>query len=299
MNVTSPKDLWPIFGDATQLHQVLMNLCVNARDAMPDGGTLDPAGAERDVDHEACRHGPRTPRRTGVPTCALSASPTPARALRPKTWQRIFDPFFTTKEPGQGTGLGLATVRGIVKSHDGFVRVESRLGQGSTFEVCLPAALEAAATPPVSPPGIQPRGRGEWILIVDDEADIRLVTQKILENQGYSILTANNGAEAVALFSQHARQIALVLTDMAMPVMDGLALIRRLRRIDPEAAVIASTGLGSALDGDKARQLAELDVAAVLEKPYDMETLVKAVHDTLRNKPPKKLERQSEAAPRV
>ena len=234
---------------------------------------------------EAC-----VPRRNPVLYVALQVTDTGC-GIPAETLGKIFDPFFTTKAPGQGTGLGLSTVRGIVKSHDGFVRVESRPGQGSTFEVCLPAALEAGRHPTGLPAGPPTAGRGEWILIVDDEADIRLVTQRILENLGYSILTANNGAEAVALFSQHARQIALVLTDMAMPVMDGFALIRRLHRIDPEVTVIASTGLGSALDGDKARQLAELDVAAVLEKPYDVETLVKAVHDTLQDKPAKKLER--------
>jgi PAS domain S-box-containing protein len=262
-----PYDLWPIVGDPTQLHQVLLNLAVNARDAMPRGGTLTVAAANitlpaHGVDTSSGRHVMIEVRDTG-------------QGIPPEIRERIFEPFFTTKEIGKGTGIGLATVHTVVKNHGGFIDVDSEPGHGTTFKIYLPADPElqlVATTPPFL--ADLPRGHDELVLVVDDEFSIRDITQRTLEAFGYRVLTANNGAEAVELYTKQAQQIAVVLTDMMMPVMDGAATIPLIKRINPAAKIIVVSGL-------EAPGETRASIADFLPKPYSAKTLIKLVRDVL------------------
>ena len=272
-------DLWPVRADPTQLHQVVLNLCVNARDAMPTGGHLTLGATNLELTR-------------GQP--AFPASAAPGRYVRievsdsghgiPADVQdRIFDPFFTTKPLGQGTGLGLSTVLGIVQNHGGFVTVESEQDRGSTFRVYLPAlsaerapAAAAATDAPAAP--LPPRAEGELILVVDDERSIRDATRRVLEAQGYRVRVAIHGEDARAQYLAARTSVRLVLTDLMMPVMNGLALIQALREFDPQLPIVATTGLG---DVDKRRELAALGVNAVLLKPCDNTLLLEAIRAQL------------------
>ena len=267
---------WPVLGDPTQLNQVLLNLCVNARDAMPDGGRLTIAVRNRVFDdtYAAMNRGVAAGRYVEIEVsdtgCGIPAH------LR----DRVFEPFFTTKEIGKGTGLGLSTVIGIVRSHGGFVNVYSEVGKGTSFRVCLPAREDTMARglPHGAVGEPLPRGNGELVLVVDDEASILHITRQTLEAFGYRALTAEDGAQAIGLFALHREDIAAVVTDMMMPVMDGLALIAALRRIDPDVRVIASSGLNA--NGHVAR-LAHADVEHFLAKPYSAEELLQTLRAVL------------------
>jgi hypothetical protein len=271
-------DLVAVRADPTQIHQVLMNLCVNARDAMPQGGTLTVVAHNVTLDsaqlkaHPDCQPGAYVVLRVsdnGV-------------GIEPGILDRIFEPFFTTKEPGQGTGLGLATVHGIVRSHGGFVEVRSRVGHGTSFEVFLPASPEGTAGHGAAPPSCHRNGRGELVMVVDDEAEIRRVTRQVLENRGYRVVVASDGAEAMQLYSRHEKEIQLVLTDVAMPVMDGLALIGWMRNRNPQVRVLASTGAADFQKPDaKFQALRDLNVKTILIKPYTAEDLLTAVQEQL------------------
>jgi PAS domain S-box-containing protein len=267
---------WPVLGDPTQLTQVLLNLCVNARDAMPDGGRLGIVVRNRVFDdtYVAMNRGVAAGRYVEIEVtdtgCGIPA----------QIQDRIFEPFFTTKEIGKGTGLGLSTVIGIVRSHGGFVSVYSELGKGTAFRVCLPAREDAMArgVPHGAVGEPLPRGNGELVLVVDDEASILHITRQTLEAFGYRALTAEDGAQAIALFALHGAEVAAVVTDMMMPVMDGLALIAALRRIDPDVRVIASSGLNA--NGNVAR-VAHADVKHFLAKPYSAEELLQTLRAVL------------------
>ena len=273
-----PHDLWPVTGDPTQLHQVLLNLCVNARDAMPDGGTLTLSAKNLTLDaHYAglswnleARPGPHifieiTDTGTGIP---------------PEIQEKIFDPFFTTKEIGKGTGLGLSTALAILKSHGGFIRVDSEPGKGTKFNVYLPAQTE------ISPEAEKrvaemPRGHGELILVVDDEAAVRQITQRTLIAFGYRVVLATDGVEALAVFTREGGEISAVLTDMMMPVMDGPAVIRVLRKLNPKLPIIAASGLST--DAHTATATS-LGVKHFLSKPYTAEALLKVLKQVLPTK---------------
>jgi two-component system, cell cycle sensor histidine kinase and response regulator CckA len=277
-----PDDIGTVMGDGTQLHQVLLNLCVNARDAMPQGGNLAIAAKNIRIDESYASMSPEA--RPGDYVC-LSVNDT-GTGIPPEILDKIFDPFFTTKEVGKGTGLGLSTLIGIVKSHGGFVTVQSEPGRGSVFQVYLPAehqAKEAAAGTEAAPP---PRGHGETILLVDDEAGIREVTGKMLEQSGYRVLSATDGADACAQFARHAAEIEIVLTDLDMPVMGGLAMIHVLKIMKPDIRVIISSGKASEL-ADKIQQSSGdgLQVDTVLTKPYTAEKVLRVIHDLLAHKP--------------
>ena len=282
LNETLPKsislkyeikpDLWTILADPTQMHQVLMNVCVNARDAMPSGGTLtikaknvsiDENYARMNIDAEAGNYVLLTVADTGTGMTAEIA-------------KRIFDPFFTTKEIGEGTGLGLATTLTIVKSHGGFINVYSEPRKGTRFSIYLPSAEDAMETASAEPKDILPRGNGELILVVDDEENIRSVAEATLTKFGYRTLTAVDGTDALAVYSQHTAEVAAVLTDMAMPYMDGAALVRALKKMDPEIKIVAMSGLTS--EGTTA-ELTSLKVNAFLSKPFSAETLLKTFSD--------------------
>jgi two-component system, cell cycle sensor histidine kinase and response regulator CckA len=272
-----PEDLWPIEGDPTQLHQVLLNLFVNARDAMPAGGKLNISSENFPVDEHYASMMPGA--KTG-PHVIFEVKDT-GMGITPQNIEKIFDPFFTTKEFEHGTGLGLSTVIGIVKSHSGFVSVSSEIGRGTTFKVYLPAKVGALEALKKSTATAPPRAKGELLLVVDDEKPFLQVAQALLEGHGYRVLTAGDGTEALAIFAIRKDEIRLVLTDLAMPLMDGVALIRTLQKMKPEVQVIASTGTGG--QKHRAHELAELNVHACLMKPYNKNKLLKILHNALNN----------------
>jgi len=260
-----PADLWRVVGDPTQLQQVLVNLCVNARDAMPTGGRLIITGENVTLDandealHVEAKAGPYVLVR--VEDCGIG--------IAPEDLERIFDPFFTTKEVGKGTGLGLSTSLAIVESHGGFVRVYSEPGNGSKFNVYLPA--HTGFSDDEQDRAVElPRGHGELVLVVDDEPSIRQITQKTLEAFGYRVLVATDGADAVAIYARRTDEIAVVLTDMMMPVMDGAATIRVLRKLNPAVRVIAASGLVNNGHG----AVAGLEIRHFLPKPYAADALL-------------------------
>jgi two-component system cell cycle sensor histidine kinase/response regulator CckA len=269
-----PRDLWTVSGDATQLHQVLMNLCVNARDAMPHGGqlTITAENASLDDNH-AGTHFETKPGRYLLLTVADSGTGIPADVL-----DKIFDPFFTTKELGKGTGLGLSTVVGIVKNHGGSVRVTSEVGTGTRFSVYLPTTEAAQKKPREDAGGQLPVGNGELILVVDDEVSIREITKAILQTHGYRVLIANDGTEALALYSRHQGEIQAVVIDMMMPILDGPATIRALRKLDPHARIIAVSGLAA---NGKAAEAAGLGVQTFFPKPFTAERLLSTLRELL------------------
>jgi two-component system cell cycle sensor histidine kinase/response regulator CckA len=268
-----PADLWHVTGDSTQLHQLLLNLCVNARDAMPDGGTLTLAASNVVLDARPDADGAEA---IGSPCVCLEVSDT-GPGIAPELLGRIFEPFFTTKDVGKGTGLGLSTSLAIAEGHGGSIQVQSQAGRGATFRVYLPAASAhrlAASETAVSPP---PRGRGELVLVVDDEASVRTVTSQTLETFGYRVLVAADGQEALALLTARRHDVAVAFVDMMMPGMDGPATIRALRRVRPDLPVIGVSGLGPSRRGG-----APVDVALFLAKPYSAETLLAGLHRVLR-----------------
>ena len=269
------QSLWPIEGDPTQVHQVLLNLSVNARDAMPAGGTLTISAMNFLVDEH---YASMTPGAKAGPHVLFEVNDT-GMGIPRQIIDQIFDPFFTTKELGRGTGLGLSTVIGIVKSHGGFVSVESEIGRGTTFKVYLPAIINAQETLRGSEPTAVPRANGELLLIVDDEKSILQVARELLEGHGYQVATAGDATEALAIFALRKDEIKLVLTDLAMPLMDGIALIRTLKKMKPDVCVIASTGQGSREQG--LQVLPGLNVRACLTKPYNKEMLLTTLRDAL------------------
>ncbi|MGV2830637.1 hybrid sensor histidine kinase/response regulator [Myxosarcina sp. GI1(2024)] len=269
----SSKELWTVWADATQLHQVLMNLCINARDAMPNGGTLTVAAENIFIDeHYACIN---LDARVGT-YIVISIRDT-GIGIRPEIQERIFEPFFTTKDLGKGTGLGLSTVLGIIKSHGGFLKVYSELGQGTQFRVYLPAT-KGSQTQQVDDFNL-PQGHGELVLVVDDEPAIRQITQTLLEKYNYNVLTASDGIEAIVIYAQHQSQIAVVLMDMMMPSMDGLTTIRALHKIDPHLKVISTSGLTT---NGKLAEAVSLNIKAFLPKPYTVKELLDSLSKTIK-----------------
>lgn len=263
-----------VLGDATQMHQVLLNLCVNARDAMPNGGRLLVSAANLDIDVSYASMLPEVAPGTYV---LMKVSDT-GSGMPPEILERIFDPFFTTKGVGKGTGLGLSTVHGIVKSHGGLLKVESVPGEGTVFQVYLPAAVDLEKTADAGGAEAPPCGQGELVLVVDDEAAVASAARSVLEANGYRVLLAGDGVEAIDVFSKHANEVAVVLTDVMMPVMDGVLFVRTLRKLKREVPVIGSTGVGEKGQLD---QLNALRVEHVLSKPYNATTLLRAIHGVL------------------
>ncbi|MGB8217227.1 MAG: PAS domain S-box protein [Candidatus Methanoperedens sp.] len=266
-------ELWAISGDSTQLHQVLMNLCVNARDAMPDGGKLCISAGNFFIDENYTRM--NTEAREG-PYGVITVSDT-GTGIPPEILDRIFEPFFTTKEFGKGTGLGLSTAHAIVKSHGGFMNVYSEVGKGTTFKVYLPAIKTGLQH--VEEQQIEPlSGHGELVLIAEDEGSIREVTVSALETYGYKTIAACDGVEAVALYAQNKDKIKIVLMDMNMPVMDGMAGIRAIRKINPEVKIIIVSGLA---EKDKLAKIESTHAHILLSKPYTAEKLLKTIREVL------------------
>jgi PAS domain S-box-containing protein len=272
LRVEIPHETWTVHGDPTQLHQVLMNLAVNARDAMPEGGTLTLALAN--TTYDATYAGTHRHAKAGR-FLSLIVSDTGTGMAR-SVLERLFEPFFTTKEPGRGTGLGLSTVHTIVEQHGGFVDVWSALGEGSRFTVAIPVAGDGALVEdPATVELAAAEGTGQLILVVDDEDSILAVVKQTLEVHGYRVLLARNGAEGVSAFVQHQESIAAVLTDLAMPVMDGPAMIVALRAISPDVRILVSSGLLSDAHLDATMRTG---VTSFVPKPYTAETLLLALH---------------------
>jgi PAS domain S-box-containing protein len=274
------SDLWTVLGDPTQLHQVMLNLCVNARDAMPDGGSITLSAQNVTLDE---RYVGRNPDARPGPHVSIHVEDTGC-GIAKDVLDKIFDPFFTTKEVGKGTGLGLSTSLGIVRSHGGFIRVYSEPGKGSKFQVHLPANAGSPADARANDDADLPRGAGELVLVVDDEETVRIITRQTLEEYGYRVLVASDGAEAVAEFSRRKDQIDVVLTDMMMPVMDGPATITAMRDLDPDVRVVAASGLHQ---NDKVAKATHAGVRHFLAKPYSAETLLKTLDHVLRGTSPK------------
>lgn len=267
-------DLWPVAGDPTQLHQVLLNLCVNARDAMPDGGRLVLSAENIEVDSH---YAGLVPGATPGSYVVIQVEDT-GHGMSPEVLDRIFDPFFTTKDPGKGTGLGLSSSLAIVRSHGGFIRVYSEPGRGSTFRIYLPADLEATVSEVADETGDLLRGQGQLVLVVDDEAAVRQITRQTLEAFGYRALVAADGAEAVALYAARKDEIDVVLTDMMMPIMDGPATIQVLRRMNPDVRIIAASGFSA---DNRAARAGEAGVRHFLPKPFTAESLLQTLREVL------------------
>ena len=268
-------DLWLIRADPTQIHQVLMNLSINARDAMPLGGTLVITAENVELDENYARvHLDAKPGEYLM----ISVSDT-GGGIPPDIQDRIFDPFFTTKEMGKGTGLGLATAITIVRSHGGFINVYSDVGRGTKFSVYIPTAKLEESKQKAVQIGSMPRGSGELVLVVDDEENIREIARATLEKFGYRVITATDGTDAMAIYAQLSTEISVILTDIAMPYMDGTALVRAVRKIDPASRIIAMSGL---MNSEQTAELQSLNVNAFLSKPYTAESLLKILAEILR-----------------
>ncbi len=266
----SPESLWIISADPTQIHQVLMNLCINARDAMPNGGTLTLEAKNIALDATYARM--YLDAREGS-YVAITISDT-GTGISPEVLDRMFEPFFTTKELGKGTGLGLSTVLTIVKAHSGFITAYSDLNVGTRFMVYLPA-LEGAHTIDISEDLDALAGNGELILVVDDEASIREITKMTLEAHNYRAMTARDGIEGFALYAEHMSEISMVLLDLMMPILDTSTIVLTLQRLNPQVQIIAMSGLtpNEAIPASDATA-----IRAFLKKPFTAYELLQVLN---------------------
>jgi len=270
--VSIEEGLYPISADPVQIHQVLLNLLVNARDAMPSGGKLV-IKAFKSVQKD-----PRSHSKIPSKACVRIDIMDTGNGIPPSIQNKIFDPFFTTKEPGKGTGLGLSTTQTIVLKHSGTLEFVSEIGKGTTFTVLFPA-ISIRETKTLSTPlsARAPLGEGELILLIDDEGAIRTVMKEALEFGGYKAITAANGKEGIALYEKHREEIAMVITDMAMPEMDGPQTIAILRRIHSSVKILLMSG------HDTGKDLTETNLKpnGFLQKPFSPPTLLHAVRNIL------------------
>ncbi|MBW4672477.1 MAG: response regulator [Desmonostoc geniculatum HA4340-LM1] len=272
VSIDIPQDLWMVSGDSTQLHQVLMNLCVNARDAMPNGGILRISAENLFIDENYARMNLEA--KVG-PYTVISVSDNGV-GIPSEILDRIFEPFYTTKDVGQGTGLGLSTALGIIKSHGGFVNVYSEPGSGTSFKVYLPA-VGGMETFTIEN-SIPETGHGELILVVDDEVAIQEITKSSLEAHNYKTLIAGDGIEAIAIYAKNIDKISAVLIDIMLPSLDGLTAIRTLKKINPEVKIIASSGL---MSDRKLSAVTEAGVNTFLSKPYTVKELLVCLQKVL------------------
>ena len=274
LEVRLPSSLPVVQGDPTQLHHVLLNRCVNARDAMPDGGALTIEAEVVTVDEGLART--ISGARPGE-FVRLSVRDT-GSGIAAADLDRIFDPFFTTKRLDQGTGLGLSTAMGIVKAHQGFMQVRSAPGHGSTFSVYLPfvAAMATSERPPVE--GRRLRGRGELILVVDDEASIRQLYRAVLTQLGFEVITAEDGADGLVQAERRQASLSAIITDVLMPNMDGPSCIRELRERGIEIPVAIATGR---MEDHQLEELDRLNINARLGKPFTQKRLMAALEQLL------------------
>jgi PAS domain S-box-containing protein len=267
------RNLALIYCVPTQIFQVLMNLCVNARDAMPEGGSVTLAAENISISETEARSIPEA--RAGDFVC-IRVTDT-GTGITPEQLAKLFQPFFTTKAPGKGTGLGLSTCRGIISKHDGFITVRSQLQAGSEFRVYLPAFAEKSEEAPPPAATAPPAGKGERILVVDDEEGILAITRAALENYGYAVSTASSGLEALTCFRENADAIRLVITDHSLPFIGVKALIAALRKFQPAVKILVASG-----SEDEAEEtLRGTQTDGFIAKPFSTEKLLKIVHEVL------------------
>jgi two-component system, cell cycle sensor histidine kinase and response regulator CckA len=267
------QGLWAVEADRGQIEKVLMTLFMNAWQAMPGGGdlTIETGNAEVGEDHSL-------PYQVSPGRYVRVAVSDTGMGMDEQTQQRVFDPFFTTKAMGRGTGLGLATVYGIVKGHGGFIQVESTPGQGTTFTFFLPATSRQQQADREIPAVRGAIGGKKTILVVDDEPANMEVTKEILEILGYNVRTACNGSEAVAIYQERREEIELIILDMIMPEMGGGETFDRLKQIDPDVRVLLSSGYS--LEG-QAKDILNRGCLGFIQKPYKIEELDKKIQDIL------------------
>jgi len=270
INVKLEKEPWNVSCDTTELYQVLLNICVNARDAMPQGGDLTLGAKNVMLEQQAKSVSEDIP-----PGCyvVLSAVDT-GTGIPPEVLPRIFDPFFSTKGPDKGTGLGLSTVAGIIKNHNGFIQVQSETGKGAEFRIFLPATKSVETDKSKEPERVLPAGHGEMILLMDDEAAVRQLAKSALQNYGYRVVTAASGMDGIAAFEENKDEIKLLVSDTDMPLLDGLAAIRAIQKLKPGIPIIITSGARHEKD-----RLKNIDTThlTILEKPYTVEQLLNTV----------------------
>ena len=269
------KELWTVQGDTTELHQVLLNLCVNARDAMPRGGELTLSAQNIMLTAETAAAYNAAP----GPHVIISVADT-GSGIPPAVLPRIFEPFFTTKEGDKGTGLGLSTVAGIVKHHGGFIDIKTDSGKGTEFQVYLPATDSAETEETESIEAALPTGHGELILLIDDEETVRELTKNTLESYGYRVMTAQNGLQGIARFRENQNEIKLLVTDTDMPYMDGMGVIRAIRELKPRVPMIIASG--TKRDTSELPETGAIHLKS-LAKPYSLDQLLTAVAEGLRH----------------
>ena len=259
-----------IHADPNQLHQVFLNLCVNARDAMPGGGTISIIASKI---HRSLLNGqPKEAESEEYLMVKVSDSGT---GMDKRTMARIFEPFFTTKKQGQGTGLGLSVVYGIVKAHRGFIDVESEVNRGTTFSLYFPIPREAVEFPPAAPQEIENvKGSGETILVAEDEEPLRDIVETWLRDYGYTVLSAADGETVVELYKKHRGKIRLVLLDMGLPKMAGAEVFDELKKLNPEVKIIAVSGY---LEPEIKREIFNAGAADFLSKPYQLIELMNKI----------------------
>jgi len=274
INTRISKQPCVLLGDATQIQQVIMNLCVNARDAMPRGGQLTIGLDKKELDAAGAAIHPKAQAGSYVViSVADTGTGIPAELL-----DKIFDPFFTTKPLGQGTGLGLPTVLGIAENHGGFIHLETKPGAGTTFHVYIPAAPGEAAAENRFGAAELVKGGGELIMVVDDEPSVRKLASAILTRGGYRTVTAGEGREGLKVFEEQRREIKLVVSDLMMPQLDGPGMLRELRQLQPDIKCIIITGLG------EENRIAEAKAAGadlILNKPFSADQLLADVKQLL------------------
>ncbi len=274
LEVQKAANLWPVLANPGQMNQVLMNLCLNARDAMPEGGRLLLETQNVVLDAHAVRL--HLEARPGE-FVRLRVSDT-GQGIPPEIRAHLFEPFFTTKGPGQGTGLGLAMVFGIVKQHYGWIDYASEVNQGTCFDIYLPRHGQPVQAIPVSPTTKAPQGGQETILLVDDEPMIRSLGQKVLQQYGYHVLLAEDGLQAVEIYPRAARRIDLVILDLTMPRLSGYDTFRQLLQIDPDVRVLLASGY-SAEDIPIAEHRRLLGFIGKPYRPADLVRMVRSVLD--------------------
>lgn len=264
---------YTVEANLAQLQEVITNLAINARDAMPSGGELKISLSQLRVEVGTPPPLPEmSPGQWIAWTVADTGTGIPSEIVK-----RIYEPFFTTKDPGEGTGLGLAQVYGIVKQHGGEIDVESVVDRGTIFTIYLPRYMEEETFDEKPDPTI-PRGKGEMILVVEDETGVMNVVKKMLNTLNYRVRTASDGQEALAVYDAHGDEIALVLTDMVMPAMNGLELFKKLQKKNPRIRVLIMTGY---LAGGNEQPLPS-EIAGVIEKPLNMKEVGQIVHQALK-----------------
>ena len=266
-------DLPAILGDQTQCHQVLLNLCVNARDAMPNGGTLRLSADTTSSPPASAPDAPPADRIDGA-YVVIRVEDT-GTGMPPQLLDKIFDPFFTTKEAGKGTGLGLSTSLTIVRNHGGHIRVHSEPQRGSRFDVYLPVAPAPTLASTIGHSESAPRGKGETVLVVDDEEAVRRVVRSTLEKAGYQVVQAANGREALTVYTEIGSRISAVVIDMTMPVLGGVPTMRELVKMNPNVRIIAASGIH---DNEATAKSIGRQVKQFLAKPFTSEMLLRAVN---------------------